>query len=127
MKEAIATAKAPPAIGPYSQGIKHTAGTMIFCSGQVALDPVTKQITGSTAAEQCKQVMKNLGEVLKSAGAGYNDIVKTSIFLLDMEDFKSINEVYAGFFDKIPPARATVQVSRLPLDAKVEIDAIAVI
>ncbi len=127
MKEVIATIKAPQAIGPYSQGIKISGSNLIFCSGQVAIDPETKKIIGNTAAEQCQQVLKNLGEILKSAGAGYNDIVKTTMYLSDMNDFKSVNEVYATFFDKQPPARATVQVSRLPLDAKVEIDAIAVI
>jgi 2-iminobutanoate/2-iminopropanoate deaminase len=126
MKEVISTLKAPPAIGPYSQGTKSAGGQLIFCSGQVAIDPSTKQLVGETAAEQCKQVMKNLGEVLKAAGAGYNNIVKTTIYLLDMSDFKSVNESYASFFEKDPPARATVQVARLPLDAKVEIDAIAV-
>ncbi len=127
MKEIIATDQAPPAIGPYSQGIKITCSTLLFCSGQVAIDPLTKKIVGSTAAEQCRQVMKNLGEILKSGGAAYNNVVKTTIYLADMADFSSVNEVYAAFFDKQPPARATVQVSRLPLDAKIEIDAIAAI
>lgn len=127
MKEVIATLKAPQAIGPYSQGIKISCSNLIFCSGQAAIDPETKKIIGDTAAEQCRQVLKNLGEILKAAGAGYDNIVKTTMYLSDMNDFKSVNEVYASFFDKQPPARATVQVSRLPLDAKVEIDAIAVI
>ncbi len=127
MKEIIATANAPQAIGPYSQGIKIACSKFLFCSGQVALDPSTKKIVGDTAAEQCRQVMKNLGEILKSGGSGFSDVVKTTIYLADMSDFSSVNEVYAAYFDKQPPARATVQVSRLPLDAKVEIDAIAVI
>lgn len=127
MKEVVATLKAPQAIGPYSQGIKITCSNLVFCSGQVAIDPETKKIIGDTAAEQCRQVLKNLGEILKAADAGYENIVKTTMYLSDMNDFKSVNEIYASFFDKQPPARATVQVSRLPLDAKVEIDAIAVI
>ncbi len=127
MKEIIATSKAPQAIGPYSQGIKVSCTQLLFCSGQVAIDPETKQVVGNTAAEQCRQVLKNLGEILKAGGAGYNNVVKTTMYLVDMADFKAVNEVYATFFDKQPPARATVQVSRLPLDAKVEIDAIAVI
>jgi len=127
MKEIIITDKAPQAIGPYSQGTKAKCSNLLFCSGQVAIDPSTKKIVGNTAAEQCRQVMKNLGEILKSGGAGYTDVVKTTIYLADLADFSSVNEVYAAFFDKHPPARATVQVSRLPLDAKVEIDAIAVI
>jgi reactive intermediate/imine deaminase len=127
VKEVIATATAPQAIGPYSQGIKAAASKLLFCSGQVAIDPATKKLTGESAAEQCRQVMKNLGEILKAGGAGYNDVVRTTIFLTDMADFKSVNEIYAAFFDKEPPARATVQVARLPLDAKVEIDAIALL
>ncbi|HEX2897943.1 MAG TPA: RidA family protein [candidate division Zixibacteria bacterium] len=127
MKEVVATLKAPQAIGPYSQGIKIRCSNLVFCSGQVAIDPETKKVIGDTAAEQCRQVLKNMGEILKAAGAGYENIVKTTMYLSDMNDFKSVNEVYASFFDKQPPARATVQVSRLPLDAKVEIDAIAVI
>ena len=127
MREIISTVKAPQAIGPYSQGIKVQCSNLLFCSGQVAIDPETKQVVGTTAAEQCRQVMKNLGEILKAGGAGYNNVVKTTIYLADMADFKAVNEVYAEFFDRQPPARATVQAARLPLDAKVEIDAIAAI
>jgi len=125
MKEIIATIKAPQAIGPYSQGIKIKCSNLIFCSGQVAIDPATKQLVGQTAAEQCRQVMHNLGEILKAAGVGFNSVVKTTVYLSDLSDFAEVNEVYATFFDKRPPARATIQVSKLPLDAKVEIDAIA--
>ena len=127
MKEIIATLKAPQAIGPYSQGIKISCSNLVFCSGQVALDPETKQVVGKTAAEQCRQVIKNLGEILKAGGAGYENVVKTTVYLSDIGDFKAVNEVYAEFFDRQPPARATVQVARLPLDVKVEIDAIAVV
>ncbi len=126
MKEIIETLKAPQAIGPYSQGVKVPCSNLLFCSGQVAIDPETKQVVGTTAAEQCRQVIKNLGEILKAGGAGDDDVVKTTVYLADMADFKAVNEVYAEFFDRQPPARATVQVARLPLDAKVEIDAIAV-
>ena len=127
MKEIIATGKAPQAIGPYSQGIKVSCSQMIFCSGQVAIDPATKKIVGTTAAEQCQQVMKNLSEVLRSAGVGFSSVVKTTVYLSDFNDFSAVNEVYATFFEKNPPARATVQAARLPLEAKVEIDAIAVV
>ena len=127
MKEIITTVRAPQAIGPYSQGIKATCSSVLFCSGQVAIDSETKQIAGKTAAEQCRQVLKNLGEILKAGGAGYNNVVKTTMYLTDMADFKAVNEVYAEFFDRQPPARTTVQAARLPLNAKVEIDAIAVI
>lgn len=127
MKEIISTAKAPQAIGPYSQGVKVPCSNLVFCSGQVAIDPATKQVVGNTAALQCRQVLKNLGEILKAGGAGYENVVKTTMYLTDMADFKAVNEVYAAFFDNHFPARATVQVARLPLDVKVEIDAIAVI
>jgi 2-iminobutanoate/2-iminopropanoate deaminase len=126
MKEIISTGKAPQAIGPYSQAVKAKCPQLVFCSGQIAIDPVTKNIVGDTAAEQCKQVMKNLSEVLRSAGVGFENVVKTTIYLSDIKDFASVNEVYGSFFEKQPPARATVEVSRLPLDAKVEIDAVAV-
>ena len=127
MKEIIATVKAPQAIGPYSQGIKVTCSGLLFCSGQVAIDPETKQIVRKTASEQCRQALKNLGEILKAGGAGYNSVVKTTMYLADLADFKAVNEVYTEFFERQPPARSTVQVARLPLDAKVEIDAIAAI
>lgn len=126
MKEVIATGKAPQAIGPYSQGVKIKCTQMIFCSGQVAIDPATKKLVGSTAAEQCKQVMKNLSEVLRTAGVGFESVVKTTIYLADLNDYPDVNQVYATFFEKNPPARAAIQAVRLPLDAKVEIDAIAV-
>ena len=127
MKEIISTGKAPQAIGPYSQAVKVKCAQLVFCSGQIAIDPQTKKIVGKTAAEQCKQVMKNLSEVLRSAGIGFESVVKTTIYLADMKDFASVNEVYGSYFDKQPPARATIQAAGLPLDARVEIDAIAVI
>lgn len=127
MKEIIKTDKAPAAIGPYSQAVKIECGTVVYCSGQIALDPETKKIVGQTAGEQCQRVMDNLGQVLAAAGADYSKIVKTTIYLASMDDFSAVNEMYATYFDSAPPARATVEVSRLPMDVKVEIDAIAVI
>ncbi len=127
MKEIIRTDKAPAAIGPYSQAVKVPCGTMLFCSGQIPLDPKTMEVVGSTAREQTKQVMDNLGAVLKEAGVDFSNVVKTTIFLADMSDFVAINEVYAAYFDDKPPARAAVQVARLPKDVRVQIDAIAVI
>lgn len=125
MKEIISTKKAPAAIGPYSQAVLTDCVNLLFCSGQIALDAETMEIVGQTAAEQTRKVMDNLSAVLQASGAGLNNIVKTTIYLSDMDDFAAVNEVYAGYFDAEPPARATVQVSRLPKDVKVEIDAIA--
>lgn len=127
MKQAIKTDKAPAAIGPYSQAVRAQCGTMLFCSGQLPLAPKTMALIGVTAAEQCKQVMDNLGAVLKEAGADFSNVVKTTIFLADMDDFANVNEVYATYFDADPPARATVQVARLPKDVRVEIEAIAIL
>lgn len=125
MAETIATEKAPGAIGPYSQAIK--AGSMIFCSGQIPIDPATGDFVSDDVAEQTVQVLKNLEEVLKAAGAGFENVVKTTVFLADMNDFAAMNEIYAGVFDANKPARATVQAARLPRDARVEIDCIAVV
>jgi len=125
MKEIISTDKVPAAIGPYSQAIKTTASTLIFLSGQIALDPAKGEIVGDTVSEQCRQVMDNIAAVLKEAGADFSRVVKTTIFLADMNDFGDVNEVYAGYFDSEPPARSTVEVSRLPKDVRVEIETIA--
>jgi len=127
VKEIIKTERAPAAIGPYSQAVKVRPGTMIFCSGQIPLDPQTGDIIGKTASEQCHQVMENLTAVLKAAGADFTSIVKTTIFLADMNDFSSVNDTYSGYFTTDPPARATIEVSRLPKDVKVEIEAIAIL
>ena len=127
MKEIIKTDMAPSAIGPYSQAVKVKPGEMLFISGQIPLDPKTMQLVGSTAAEQCKVVMENMTNVLKAGGADFSKVVKTTIYLADMNDFSSVNEVYGAYFPENPPARATVEVSRLPMDVKVEIDVIAVI
>jgi len=125
MGESVNTTKAPAAVGPYSQAVKIQCSSLVFCSGQVALDPAKGELIGETAAEQCKQAMNNLGEVLKAAGADFSKVVKTTIFLIDMGDFQAVNEVYASYFEADPPARATFQVAGLPLGARIEIEAIA--
>jgi len=119
----ISTDKAPKAIGPYSQGIR--AGEWLFVSGQVPLDPDTGQIIEGDIRAQTRQVLLNLGEILKAAGASYINVVRTTVFLADLNDFTAMNDVYGTFFDGAPPARSTVQVDRLPRDARIEIDAIA--
>jgi 2-iminobutanoate/2-iminopropanoate deaminase len=125
MKESISTENAPGAIGPYSQAIK-TAG-MVFCSGQIPIDVKTGEFVSSDVAEQTEQVLKNLSAVLDAAGTSLDGVVKTTVFLADMNDFTVMNEVYARYFNENKPARATVQAARLPRDAKVEIDCIAVV
>ena len=122
-RAAIATAAAPAAIGPYSQAIR--AGATLWLSGQIALDPATGAVRGATAAEQAEQVMANLGAVLEAAGAGFGQLVRCTIFLKDLADFAAVNAVYARFMPDPPPARACVEVSRLPRDVLVEIDGIA--
>ena len=123
MKERIQTDKAPKAIGPYSQAIK--AKGFVFASGQVALDPATMLIVEGGIREQTERVMNNLKAVLEAAGSSFDRVVKTTVFLADMNDFTAMNEVYGRFFGETPPARSTVQVSRLPRDVRVEIDVIA--
>ena len=122
--ETVSTQKAPGAIGPYSQAIK--AGGMVFCSGQIPIDPATGEFVSDSIAEQTEQVLKNLAEVLAAAGSGLDAVVKTTVFLADMNDFAEMNEVYGRYFSDNKPARATVQAARLPRDARVEIDCIAV-
>ncbi len=123
VKEIIKTDSAPAAIGPYSQAV--SAGGFVFASGQIPLDPHTMQIVAGGVAEQTEQVLKNLAAVLSAAGVGLAQVVKTTVFLADMDDFAAMNEVYGRFFTDQPPARATVQAARLPRDARVEIEAIA--
>jgi 2-iminobutanoate/2-iminopropanoate deaminase len=122
-KKIILTTKAPSPIGPYSQAVH--IGNTLYCSGQIALDSEGNLMTESIAVET-KQVMQNIGEVLKTAGMDYSHIVKTSIFLTDMNDFANVNTVYSGFFTSDFPARETVQVSALPRGVHVEISVIAV-
>ncbi|MFN0138834.1 MAG: RidA family protein [Pyrinomonadaceae bacterium] len=125
MKETISTNNAPGAIGPYSQAIK--AGDLVFCSGQIPIDPLTGEFVSDLVAEQTEQVLKNLDAVLKAAGTSLDNVVKTTVFLADMNDFAEMNDVYGRYFSENKPARATVQAARLPRDAKVEIDCIALI
>lgn len=123
MSEVVSTENAPGAIGPYSQAIK--VNGMVFCSGQIPTDPATGQFVSDDIAAQTEQVLKNLDAVLKAAGSGLGSVVKTTVFLADMNDFTAMNEVYGKFFSENKPARATVQAARLPRDAKVEIECIA--
>ena len=123
MKETISTENAPGAIGPYSQAVR--SGNMIFCSGQIPIDPATGEFVSNYVAEQTRQVLKNLSAVLEAAGSNLNNVVKTTVFLADMNDFTAMNEVYARYFTENFPARATVQAARLPKDARVEIECIA--
>jgi 2-iminobutanoate/2-iminopropanoate deaminase len=123
VKETVATDRAPRAIGPYSQAIR--AGNLLFASGQIPIDPATGEFVSGGVAEQTEQVMRNLSAVFEAAGAALSQVVKTTVFLADMDDFTAMNQVYGRFFSENPPARATVQAARLPRDAKVEIEAIA--
>jgi 2-iminobutanoate/2-iminopropanoate deaminase len=123
MIESIRTDRAPEAIGPYSQAVK--ANGMIFASGQIPLDPKTMQIVDGDIRAQTERVLANLKAVLEAAGTSPDRIVKTTVYLIDMNDFAAMNEVYAAFFAEHRPARSTVQAARLPRDARVEIDVIA--
>ncbi len=125
MKEVISTTSAPAAIGPYSQAIR--VGNTVYLSGQVALDPTTGQLIDGDVRAQTTQAMLNLQAVLEAAGADLSALVKTNIYLKDLADFTVVNETYARFLAPPYPARATVQVARLPRDAAVEIDGVAVI
>jgi 2-iminobutanoate/2-iminopropanoate deaminase len=122
-KQAISTSSAPAAIGPYSQAIR--SGHLLFVSGQIPLDPQTGKVVEGDAAAQTERVLQNLSAILDAAGSSIAQVLKTTVYLRDMADFAMMNEVYARFFTNCPPARATVQVSRLPRDVSVEIDLIA--
>ena len=124
-KDIIHTGDAPKAIGPYSQAVK--AGGLVYCSGQIPLDPSTMTVVDGSVADQTRRVLENLGAVLKAAGSSLDEVVKTTVFLLDMNDFVEMNSAYGEFFSDDPPARATVQVARLPKDVAVEIDCIALV
>jgi 2-iminobutanoate/2-iminopropanoate deaminase len=121
--EIIQTDRAPQAIGPYSQAIK--ANGLIFASGQIPLDPATMQVVEGGIEEQTERVLDNLKAVLEAAGSALDRVVKTTVYLADMNEFAAMNEVYAKYFSATKPARATVQVARLPRDSKVEIDVVA--
>ena len=123
MKQAISSPDAPKAIGPYSQAIR--TAQLLFASGQIPTDPATGAIVDGDVAAQTRRVFDNLGAVLKAANLSFADVVKTTVFLADMNDFAAMNEVYGKYFAEPYPARATVQVARLPKDARVEIDLIA--
>jgi 2-iminobutanoate/2-iminopropanoate deaminase len=122
-KQIIRTGAAPQAIGPYSQAV--VAAGLVFASGQIPIDPATGQFVGGGIREQTAQVLRNVSGVLEAAGSGLDRVVRTTVFLADMEDFAAMNEVYGEFFGGEPPARSTVQAARLPRDARVEIDVIA--
>ena len=125
-RQIISSADAPRAIGPYAQGVAAPAGRLLFCSGQIPLDPKTGEMVGAgDVRAQTERVLQNLGAVLAAGGASFAAVVKTTIYLTDLQDFAAVNEVYGRFFPKDPPARATVQVAGLPKGAMVEIDAVA--
>ncbi len=123
MKKILSTTDAPAAIGPYSQGIR--TGSLLFCAGQIPLDPKTGQMVAGDIAEQTKRVLENIAGLLKAAQLSFDHVVKTTIFLTSMDDFQTVNEIYATYFRENPPARSTVAVSALPKGAKVEIEVIA--
>ena len=125
MRKPITTDKAPQAIGPYSQAI--AAGQLLFLSGQTPLDPETGKLVDGGIAEQTHRVMSNLRAVLTAAGASFDNVVRTTIFLADMNDFAAVNEVYGSYFENPAPARACVQAAALPMQARVEIDAVALL
>ncbi len=126
MPKPVSTTGAPRAIGPYSQGVEAPAGRAVWCSGQIPLDPATGDLVAGDAAVQTERVLENLRAVLAAAGAALEDVVKVTIFLVDLGDFAKVNEVYARYFTGAPPARSTVQVAALPRGARVEIDCVAV-
>lgn len=125
MIEPVATDRGPKAIGPYSQAIR--ANGLVFLSGQIPLDPKTQQLVEGDVAVQTERVLENLKGVVEAAGSSLQHVVKTTVFLADMNDFSAMNEVYARYFKNHPPARSTVEVSRLPKNARVEIDLIALL
>jgi 2-iminobutanoate/2-iminopropanoate deaminase len=125
MREAVRTDKAPAAIGPYSQAVR--MGNLLFCSGQIPLDPATGELVTGDVAAQTRQVFANLGAVLSEAGAGFEHVARTTVYLADMGDFAAMNAVYATFFSTPAPARSTIQAAGLPRNARVEIDVIAVL
>jgi 2-iminobutanoate/2-iminopropanoate deaminase len=123
MKTVIASAEAPAAVGPYSQAI--ASGNLVFCAGQIPLDPESGNLIAGDITAQTRRVLENIKAVLAAAGATLNDVVKSTVFLLDMQDFARMNAVYAEYFSAPFPARSTIQVARLPKDARVEIEVIA--
>jgi 2-iminobutanoate/2-iminopropanoate deaminase len=125
-RQIISTVEAPKAIGPYAQAVAAKAARLLFCSGQIPLDPATGEMVGAgDVRAQTERVLQNLGAVLAAGGASFTAVVKTTIYLADLEDFATVNEVYGRYFPQGPPARATIQAAGLPKGALVEIDAIA--
>ncbi len=124
-KEIISTKDAPQAIGPYSQAIRF--GNLIFASGQIPIEPETGKILKGDIKGQTKLILENLNNVLAASGSSLDNVLRTTIFLTDLEDYPAVNETYAQYFNDLPPARSTVQVAKLPMDAQIEIDAIACI
>src|ERR1700736_2719822 len=125
MKKIISTSDAPAALGPYSQAIR--VGSTIYCSGQIPLDPKSGQIVSGGIDAQTRRVLENITAVLKAEGLTFENIVKTTIFLVDLGDFQTVNEIYGSYFNQAPPERSTVQVAALPKGARVEIEVIAVV
>ena len=125
MKEVVLTARGPKPIGPYSQAIKSNG--FLFVSGQIALDPQTGEFVGADVRQQTERVLENLKAILEAAGSSLKHVVKTTVFLKDMNDFPAMNETYTQYFSTTPPARSTIQAARLPKDALVEIDVVAVL
>jgi 2-iminobutanoate/2-iminopropanoate deaminase len=123
MRQAVSSELAPRAIGPYSQAVR--AGSLVFVSGQIALDPVTGAMVNGDIAAQTHRVFANLRAILEAAGASFDHVVRTTVYLADMNDFAAVNEIYGTYFSSPAPARATVQAARLPKDARLEIDVIA--
>jgi len=123
MKKIVSTSDAPAAIGPYSQAVR--CGSMLFCAGQIPLDPVSGQMVTGDVSVQAKRVLKNIAALLKAERLSFDHIVKTTVFLTDMNDFQTVNEIYATYFGENPPARSTVAVAGLPKGAKLEIEVIA--
>ncbi len=124
MKKIISTTEAPGAVGPYSQAVR--IGNFVFCSGQIPLDPKTAQIVEGDISAQTRRVMENISAVLRAEGLAFENIVKTTIFLTNLADFQTVNELYGSYFKSDPPARSTVQVAALPKDAQIEIEVLAV-
>jgi len=124
MKKIISTSDAPAAIGPYSQGVR--VGSIVFYSGQIPLDPKTGQVVPGGIDVQTRRVMENIGGLLKAEGLGYDNVAKTTIFLANMGDFQTVNEIYGSYFKQAPPARSTVQAGALPKNVGIEIEVIAI-
>jgi 2-iminobutanoate/2-iminopropanoate deaminase len=122
-KQALKSDRIPPAIGPYSQAVRH--GDLLFCSGAIPLDPETRKVVAGGIAEQTRRVLENLSLLLEDCGSSLGQVVKTTVFLQNMEHFAEFNAIYAEYFAQEPPARSTVQVARLPLDVLIEVEAIA--